>query len=395
MIQKVVYIGYQPLTEKVIQDFYFNQLLENKFSVEYWDLSTIYFSKKKEVKVNAEYIRFFNSIKEVENEIKIQNLKTTLFISQMTFEFRILNLYKLFTKYNCITGFFARGASPHFSDNSLIYNRFSRIKKIFNSNDLINYLGNFYCTFLKKHNLISCYSVVFRAGERGTTTIGRGFWYDEKKSKIVDVNSFDFENYISSKKNNRIIENKYCLYLDEYLPFHPDFDLLNIKTIEPNNLYTTLNRFFDKLESEHGIEVVIAAHPKADKYNSHNYFNNRKVLFNETATLSRDAEFIIAHNSSSINFAVLNHKPVISILTNDIINEMNMYSIYIKLVSISTGSNLINIDDNSIIDIEIPIVDNKKYNSFKYFILTSKKSENFISSEIFIETLKKNNFKRL
>lgn len=387
MISKVIYIGYQPLAEKVIKDFYFNQLLENKLSVEYWDLSTIYFSKINEVKVYADYIRFFNSIKEVENEITIQNLKTTLFISQMTFEFRILNLYKLFTRYNCITGFFARGASPHFSDNSLIYNRFSRLKKIVNINALINYLGNFYCLFLKKHNLISCYTVVFRAGELGTTTIGRGFWYDEKKSKIVDVNSFDFENFISSKKNNRIIENKYCLYLDEYLPFHPDFDLLDVKKIDPNNFYATLNRFFDKLESENGIEVVIAAHPKAYKYNSHNYFNNRKVLFNETSTLSRDAEFIIAHNSSSINFAVLNHKPLISILTNDIINEMNMYSIYIKLVSISTGSNLINIDDNSIIDINIPIVDDKKYNDFKYFILTSKNSEHLISYEIFIETI--------
>jgi hypothetical protein len=392
MIQKVVYIGYQPLTEKVIEDFYFNQLLENKFSVEYWDLSSIYFSKKIEVKVKKEYILFLNSIKQVENEIKIQDLKTTLFISQMTFEYRVLNLHKLFTKYNCITGFFARGASPHFSNNSLKTNRLSRIKKIVNINSLFNYLGNFYCVFLKKHGLLSFYSVVFRAGERGTTTIGRGFWYDEKKSKIIDVNSFDFENYISSKNNDRIIENKYCLYLDEYLPFHPDFDLLNINTIEPNNFYTTLNRFFDKLESEHGIEVVIAAHPKADKYKSHNYFNDRKVLFNKTSTLSRDAEFILAHNSSSINFAVLNQKPVISILTNDIIKEMNMYSIYIKLVSISTGSNLINIDDNSIIDLEIPIVDDKKYNDFKYFILTSEKSENLISSEIYIETLKKIKF---
>jgi hypothetical protein len=64
-----------------------------------------------------------------------------------------------------------------------------------------------------------------------------------------------------------------------------------------------------------------------------------------------------------------------------------MYSIYIKLVSISIGSNMINIDDNSIKNIEIPNVDIKKYNDFKYFILTSKKSENYISSEIFIETI--------
>lgn len=392
MIQKVIYIGYQPLTEKVIEDFYFNHLLDKKFSIEYWDLSTIYFSKNFEVKVNADYIRFFHSIKEVENEITIQNLNKTIFISQMTFEFRILNFYRLLTKHKCITGFFARGALPLFSYNALEISFLSRIKKIVNINSLINYLGNLYCIILKKYNLISCYSVVFKSGELGTTTIGRGFWYDEKKSKIIDVNSFDFEKYMSCKNNDRIIKNKYCLYLDEYLPFHPDFELYNVKTIDPNNFYTSLNRFFDKLEDKYGIEVVIAAHPKADKYKSKNYFNNRKVLFNETATLTRDAEFVIAHCSSSINFAVLNQKFVISILTNDIINKMRMYSIFIEKISKGIVSNLINIDNNSINNLEIANVDANKYNNFKYFILTSKESENHVSSEIFIDTLKKYNF---
>lgn len=387
MINKVVYINYQPLTEKVKEDFYFNQLLENKFIVEYWDLSSIYFSKKIGDKVEDNYICYFDLIEDVENKIKIQNLTKTLFISLMTFEYKVLNLHKLFSKYNCITGFFARGASPHYSDNSLKINHLSRIKKIFNFNLLINYLGNNYCVYLKKFNLISCYSVVFSAGELGITTIGRGYWYDKKKSKIIDVNSFDFENYLLCKNNVRIVENKYCLYLDEYLPFHPDFDLFNIKTIDSNNFYNVLNRFFDNLEKEYGIDVVIAAHPKAHKYKTHNYFNNRKIIFNETPTLSRDAEFIIAHNSSSINFAVLNKKPVISILTNDIINKMNTYSIYIKLVSISINSNLIIIDDDLINNLEIPNVDISKYNEFKYYILTSNNSENFISSKIFIKTI--------
>ena len=388
MIQKVVYIGYQPLTEKVIQDFYFNQLLENKFSVEYWDLSTIYFSIKKEVKVNAEYIRFFNSIKEVENEIKIQNLKTTLFISQMTFEYRVLKLYKLFSKYKCYTGFFARGATP-FLENSLKFNRLTRILKIFNRHSLINFLGNIYCTQLKKYNLISCYSIIFRAGEQGITTIGRGYYYDEKKSKIIDVNSFDYDKYLINEKNGTKFENKYGLYLDEYLPFHPDFNLFNIKTIDPNNFYDVLNRFFCDIEREKGLEIIIAAHPKAEKYKSYNYFNNRKVIFNQTSTLAKDAEFIIAHCSSSINFAILNTKPVFSILTNDIINEMKMYSVIIEEISKGIGSNLFNIDEYSMKKFEIPNINKRKYNEFKYKILTSKKSENLNSSEIFIETIKK------
>ena len=66
---------------------------------------------------------------------------------------------------------------------------------------------------------------------------------------------------------------------------------------------------------------------------------------------------------------------------------MNTYSIYIKLVSISINSNLIIIDDDLINNLEIPNVDISKYNEFKYYILTSNNSENFISSKIFIKTI--------
>lgn len=387
MIKKVIFIGYLPLTEKVIADFYFKCLFERGFSVEYWDLSAIYFLRNFGEQVKEDYIIYFSSIKAVEGEIKNQNREMTLFISQMTFEYRVLNLHKLFTKYNCITGFFARGAFPNYSNDSLRVRTLSRIVKKLNFNVVRNYLGNVYANYLKKNNIISSYSIVFRSGKLGLRTIGIGYLCDEKKSKIVDVNSFDFENYKTSRNAVRIVDKKYVLFLDEYLPFHPDFNLFNIKTIDPNKYYNKLNRFFSKLEIDYDIEVVIAAHPKADRYKVFNYFEDRKVVFSETPTLVRDAEFVIAHCSSSINFAVLNHKPLITLLTDDIILEMDVYSIYIKLISSITGSNMVNIDDLLVDKVAIPSVDYEKYNQFQYLTLTSEKSENLITSEIFLKAI--------
>jgi hypothetical protein len=61
MINKVVYIGYMPLTTKVKEDFYFQELIEKKIDVEYWDLTEIFFKDVFNNKLNDKYIFEINS----------------------------------------------------------------------------------------------------------------------------------------------------------------------------------------------------------------------------------------------------------------------------------------------------------------------------------------------
>jgi len=45
MIEKVIFIGYVILNEKLKEDFFFYELNKKKVKTEYWNFSKIYFKK--------------------------------------------------------------------------------------------------------------------------------------------------------------------------------------------------------------------------------------------------------------------------------------------------------------------------------------------------------------
>lgn len=388
MITKVVYIGYQPLTEKVIEDFYFEHLIQEKIAVAYWDLSEIYFPSIFKNDLDRTFIVKIKSFAQLKECLQGEDVVYTLFISLFTFEYRVLNLYRLLSKYNCKTAFFARGALPVFSQGSKARNQIVKLKKVLEVALLVRFVRNRYATLLKKLNIVFPHAIVFRAGVNGIQTIGAGFWIDAAKAKIIEVNSFDFDKHMAENENEAIFRTKYCVYLDEYLPYHPDFKMLNIKTIDPSPFYNKLNDFFEFIEKKYNLEVVIAAHPKSEKYKEQDFFNNRKVFFKQTANLTQHAEFVLAHCSSSISFAVLNNKPVLFLVNDEIQEIMPQYYNFIDGFSNTLGSSLINIDKDFKATISISKPCQSKYGDYKNNYLTSQKSEMQISSEIFIKNIR-------
>lgn len=387
MIKKIIYIGYQPLTVKVRDDFYLLIVQEQGFEIEYWDLHKIYFPDVQLSGIKAEYIFSVNNLIDLESRIANQSINQSLFISIITFEFRVIKLFLLLKKYNCQTAFFARGALPFAPTTSKSI--FSKIKKSFNPKLLFAFLRNNYASYLKNKGKINNYDFVFNAGELGIQTIGIGYHTEKSKSKIFQINSFDFDKYIQNRDSVNLIDTKYCLFLDEYFPYHPDFKILGIETLEPIEYYNSLNRFFNLVETRFKIEVIIAAHPKADGYKTNNPFNGRKIFFNLTAELTKFAEFTIAHCSTSISFAVLNEKPVIFLYSDLLKSTMPSYFNLIANFSVIFGGALVNVNNFSVKDIVVPAIDQFKYADFKYKYLTSEESESRKSSDIFIEAISK------
>lgn len=387
MINKIIYIGYQPLTEKVKEDFYFKNVIDNGFKVEYWDLTEIYFGRFRNEVLDEESIIKFSSYDQLKKNIKIQNIDNSLFISNITFEYRSLKLYMLLSKYKCKTSFFARGALPSLTGDLKVMNFFLKLRKIFDKEKFIRYFKNKLAFILKLNGFVSPHFIVFKAGEMGLQTVGLANDVENKKSKIIEINSFDLEKYKECLNIDKPIDSKYCVYLDDYLPFHPDFELLNIKTVEPIEFYDKLNHIFQVFEKKFNVEVVIAAHPKAIKYKETDFFKGRKIFFNQTAELTCYSEFVIAHCSSSISFAVLNNKSIISLTTNNLKSIMPDYQGFISSFSQILDTNLINIDDYNLDNIEVKKTNVIKYSDFKYKYLTSKMSENKLSSEIIIEEI--------
>jgi hypothetical protein len=387
MINKIVYIGYQPLTDKVHDDFYLLNAFEHKFEIEYWDLSNIYFPGVSQTNLRSDYTVYINKFKDLKKKISNQTKAHTLFIIMITFESRVLRLFYLLTKYNCQIAIFARGTLPFQSNTprSILF----KIRKAFNPSLLGAFLKNKFSSSVKNMGLIKHYDLVFNAGELGFNAIGCGYQIDKLKSRSINVNSFDFDRFISTFKCSKIIKNKYCLFLDDYLPYHPDFDMFNIRKIDADEYYNILNKCFKEIENKYSMEVIIAAHPKAEKYKTKNPFNDRKIYFNKTAELTKFAEFTIAHCSTAISFSVLYMKPIIFLESN--LLKLVMPNIYQLIFSFSKtlGSTLINMDNFQFNNTSIQTIDQLKYIDYKYKYLTSKESEGQVSSSIFIDAISK------
>lgn len=385
MINKVIYVGYAPLTDKIIDDFYIDNLIAIGVEVEYWDLSPIFFNQLFDDKLSCKYAFKIKSIKQFEALIINQKILDTLFVINFTLEFRVLTVFRILSRNKCKISIFARGAIPQLSVN--VSNFKLKVKKIFKPKLLIGYIKNKYVWVLKFLGRIKPYDLVFCAGEFGLNTIGLASKIESKKSRIIDINSFDFDSFIKSKYEQGLIRGKYFVYLDEYLPFHPDFQMFNIKTVDPIKFYKNLNNFFTTIEKRLNVEVVIAAHPKAENYRFEKYFDNRKVFFGRTAQLTKDSMGVLFHCSTSVSFAVLNSKPIFSLISNDIKNIMPDYFNLILSFSNYLDTSVINIDESKKFDFEMPQINLNKYHKYKYSFLTSVKSENLNSSDIFVQTV--------
>jgi hypothetical protein len=387
---KVVYVRYLPLTKAIYTDLYFKELLDNNIQVDYLDVTSIFFKDKK----NADSYEFSNIIKvnsynELEGYLKKQDIRNTLFISIMTFEWRVFKLYRIFTKFNLKLGVFARGVFPTGEDVS----KRSKIERIFravNFQRLKLFLGNTLALQAKKMGFLKPYDYIFKAGKFGYWALGLGSEIDFDSAKTIEVNTVDYDRFLHHKKLPAVSESEYIVFLDQYLPYHPDVMYLNIQTVEPEPYYKEMNHFFDRIEIVTGQKVVIAAHPKAELYKEFNPYNNRAIFFNQSDDLVRKASVVLTHASTAISFPICYKKKIFLLMSDYLYKIFPEYQPTVSSIVGACGATLIMMDkeDEIIINQEINV---DLYQDFKYKYLTSKESEQQFSKDIFIDFMKNNN----
>lgn len=138
----------------------------------------------------------------------------------------------------------------------------------------------------------------------------------KKSKRKISLHAFDYDLFLYEESCKYEQTESYILFLDQYLPFHPDHyleakgDRVKNDTII-NSYYEILNRYFDELEQEFGIKVVIAAHPRAKYESNDRLFNSREVLYDSIANLVKYSDFCVTHWSTAVNLVVLYEKPLI------------------------------------------------------------------------------------
>ncbi len=375
--RKLIYISFIRLTDKVSRDWYIDFCIKKNTVVEYWDIVSLVREEHDEKGASApDYLRYIKTYKELELLIRKTENNEAVYVMLISYSGRFSKPYRLLSKYNCKMVFLNWGAMP----TTVSSPRWQRIVYRFISNP-----GNFALTVidliagntLRKLDIVKRFDVVFTAGQVLTEV-------DQYAKKVVPFNLCDFEHFkqyeFSAEKK---VKGKYAVFLDINLAYQSDLAHCGLPAVTADSYFQSLNRFFDLLEKTHGLKVVIAAHPKAN-YAGHE-FEQREHYRMLTAELVKNAEFVITHTSTALSYAVLNFKPVFFIYTDEmlkiyqdtVIRQIEGLATYFNVKSY----NIDQITDGSQIVIQSPSFE--RYNSYKYSYLTSYKSENSLSSEIF------------
>lgn len=377
MTRKVIYISYVRLSDKTSRDWFIDYLIGRGVTVEYWDVVALVRDEYEEIAAKTtDYLHTIRTYGELEAMLRLPENKGAYYVMVVTYAEFSIKLYRLLSRHNCRMLYIEWGAVPIKFTNkwrrlfSGLTHPFRLAARLFYREKAILY---------RKLNLVKPFEIVFVAGK----LVSPG---SRHASRVVPINYADYDlcEKVRHEKIAPVIEGRYAVFLDSYLPHHPDLNVEGWPAIAPNEYYASLISFFDKLEAEYEVKVVIAAHPRAD-YRTFNPFGGREIYSFQTAELVKDTSFVVVHSSYSQSHAILNAKPIIFIYTSEMLTAYRhtlMNEIFDCAAYLDAA--IFNVDEVIHGDqILIKDVNPSCYESYKYEFLTTRETEHTTSREIF------------
>jgi hypothetical protein len=323
MVEKIVIIVANYFTYRDYKRYGVEILESNNFLVEIWDLSivlspkTIFEIKKTSSKDFSKEVKRYVKMSEVLRSVKAEK-KETFFITTIIYNYKTIFLFKYIGKYGFeygATGPYTFNYAPKLFSSSSQLSIFNRkfsdlfkglINKILCRKRLMRILGVNYA------------KVFFAAG--GSEVFAEG--------PIVGNNTLLIKGPSSDYDSLRDTENlsqDYILFLDQYLPFHPDFKTSQHKNnLSVDQYYNELKKTFSQIENLTNLKVLIAAHPKAYYHDKQHLFGKRKIYHNvNSSQLAKNAKLILMHYSMSISMAVLLNKPILFLSSDTFKNSFS------------------------------------------------------------------------
>lgn len=360
----------------MVRDCYIDHLIEKGETVEYWDVVSLLREEHSErYAVSPPYLRVLRTFRETERLVCQAENRDALYILLVTYTGRFTRIFRLLSKHDCQMLTFVWGTLPRdpvfkwrkavawlSSPKQCMLELFNRVK----------------ATALRRLRLVQPFKLAFAAGEvalEGSKFAGR----------VVPINYFDYDEYLAARADTsrRLIADRYAVFLDINLPYHSDQASANHARIDASQYFRSLNRFFDLLERQYRLSVVIAAHPKADYDRA--VFAGRPTCRLSTAELVRDAELVLSHTSTAMSYAVLNAKPLMFIYTSEmvrlferwIVRDMRVFAEYLDAAIYNVDL----IDDAR--QIVVRQVNAACYERYKYNFLISREAEGVSTRDIF------------
>jgi hypothetical protein len=353
MIEKVIILTAYPFNQRDYDRFGVELIRRKGFDVEIWDITACIHKKICDKLISDQASQFanlrtFSDKADIIRAISALNKKCIVncfieYSSRTFFIFKTLSKYQI--KY-CVLGMVTlpipkpvRVSSAQHVKNLLKKISSLKIEEIFQ-----HFLD---MCLLKYHFLFGILpaSVIILGGEK---SYGANSYPVNNETERVWAHTFDYDLFLRERDCSYDHEGKYNVFLDEFLPFHPDFLTVGLGyPIPPEDYYPALCSFLVSLEEQTGAKTIIAAHPRSMYESMPDFFGGRGVIKGKTSLLVKNAALVIAHMSTSVNFAVLYQKPLIFI-TSDNLKKMNsgknVTGLFIETIAREFGKNPVNID---------------------------------------------------
>ena len=169
------------------------------------------------------------------------------------------------------------------------------------------------------------------------------------RSKHIPAHVMDYDLYLEELARPKEPQN-IAVFIDQNIGFHPDAESMGIRRFTPEYFYACLRRFFDAIETDLKLEVVIAAHPRADYSETPGLFGNRRIVHGQTTSLIRNGKLAIASYSTAILQAIAFRTPVLFYASRELTAYLR-FAAAIEAQARSLGCSPVMIDDGTVADI--------------------------------------------
>lgn len=364
-MKKIIIIQHEPLTPNIENKFCIKELINAGFELEYWDISQIIYPG---LKVADEYA--VDYLKKVTDFSELELLWKSLPNDCIAIpEFFLIRRTKKIWQLICHSGIptvkFERYGNSTFSTGNV----WQKIIRHLNPKKCIQFIG--WQIFKLEARLLDLYQYDYVLTS------------DSSVQCTQKVNHPDYDTYLLHRNDKPVLPYKYMCFVDTGFGIHPDQLFYRTDLHNDNQLWQDkLSGFFSYLEEKYGVPVVVAVHPKLDYPG--NAFGGRKKVKYETLNLILNADFVLQDISNSLSFSIIGNKKIGLVTTNE------FWAVYKhKLLDMGKKikSNVFNIDTESFEAFEPCEIEESARKAYLHSFLTSKETENILSSEILIRFL--------
>lgn len=365
-MNKVLYISpYTPIDTTARKTFYYC-FRDAGFEVDWWQVPTMVYPDitaeewgRAAIPVNA-----IRSVDDLKCQLVNVDIKSTLIILQDFYDERNNDLFEAVHDTGAKIGFvMASGPRFYNQKNFLLQIKDVSAKCYLTVKKRIKQLFSRQSISYEKKSTYFAPHIIFYMGEDF-----KYFWKNEK-TIFIPVNYGDYEQWLEMKKEPQGDE-KICLFLDTGFDTHPQSPFKGQVCYKEivDRYYEGMRLFFDKVEADLGLPIIIAAHPRSNYASP--VFGKRKIVKNETCKYATQADLFITDHSTSHAYAVYAKKPIFFVHDPFVAKYHPDLSNWSFELSNSLGAPWVNIRNLECRFIR-PQVDEKRYKNYLFSAYTS------------------------